>query len=188
MPDNVSRLVVLFADIASSSDLYESLGDEGAHKCISHCVGVMANQLPPFQGTLVKTIGDEIMCLFPNVVQAFHAAHAMHHAVGNCMNQENTPMRIRVGFHVGDVIHQSGDVFGDTVNIAARVSSITRANQTIVTQTVVDALPPDLRSKTHKLERAEFKGKPAQFEIYQVMGDDGAEPVARIGSSDLRKD
>jgi len=158
-----------------------------ALRSITQCVGIMTDQLPAFQGTLVKVIGDEIMCTFPTAEQAFRAACAMHHAVGSSRHQDGTRMHIRIGFHYGGVIHQSGDVFGDTVNIAARISAITRANQIIVTQTVVDALPPALRDKTKKLERAEFKGKPAQFNIYLVNWDSAEKMNVRIGTPDQRK-
>jgi len=177
----------LFADISSSSDLFERLGDKLALESITQCVGIMTSQLPAFQGTLVKVIGDEIMCTFPTAEQAFHAACTMHHAVGNFRHQDGTPMHIRIGFHYGEVIHQSGDVFGDTVNVAARVSAITRANQIIVTESVVDAMPPALRDKTQKLERAEFKGKPAQFNIYLVNWDSAEKMNVRIGTPDQRK-
>jgi class 3 adenylate cyclase len=179
--------VVLFADISSSSDLFERMGDELALQSITQCVGIMTNLLSAFQGTLVKVIGDEIMCTFPTAEQAFHASCAMHHAVGNSKYQDGTPMHIRIGFHYGGVIHQSDDVFGDTVNVAARVSAITRANQIIVTQSVVDALPPALRDKTQKLERAELKGKPAQFNIYMVNWDSAEKMNVRIGTPDQRK-
>lgn len=187
MPENQQKLVVLFADISSSSDLFERLGDELALQSITQCVGIMTNQLPAFQGTLVKVIGDEIMCTFPTAEQAFHAACAMHHAVGNCRYQDGSPIYIRIGFHYGEVIHQSGDVFGDTVNVAAKVSAITRANQIVVTQAVVEVLPPALRDKTVKLERAEFKGKQAQFNIYMVNWESGEKMNVRIGTPDQRK-
>ena len=187
MSVNQNKLAVLFADISSSSELYERLGDERALQSISHCVGIMTGELPAFQGTLVKIIGDEVMCTFPTAEQAFHAACAMHCAVGNCRYQDDTPMHIRIGFHYGEVIHQSGDVFGDTVNVAARVAAITRANQIIVTQAVVDVLPSALRDKTHKLERAEFKGKQAQFNIYMVNWESAEKLNVRIGTPDQRK-
>ena len=96
-------------------------------------------------------------------------------------------MHIRIGFHYGDVIHESGDVFGDTVNIAARVAAITRASQIIVTQTVAESLPPALRDKTRKLVRAEFKGKPAQFDIFMVIWAPDEKLEARVGTPAQRK-
>lgn len=187
MSGNQQKLAVLFADISGSSELYERLGDERALQAIAQCVGIMTGALPAWQGTLVKVIGDEIMCTFPSAEQAFHAACAMQRSVENGKYQDGSPMHIRIGFHFGEVIHESGDVFGDTVNIAARVAAKTRANQIIVTQAVVDVLPPALRDKTRKLMRAEFKGKPAQFDIFMVIWSSDEKLSERIGTPAQRK-
>lgn len=187
MSSNQEKLAVLFADICGSSELYERLGDTLARRAISQCVGIMTRELPACQGTLIKTIGDEVMCTFPSAKQAFHAACAMQAAVERGKYENNTPMSIRIGFNYGNVIYESGDVFGDTVNIAARIVAITRASQIIVTQAVVDALPPDLQSKTRQLERAEFKGKRAQFDIFRVIWGLDEQPGTRIGVSTQRK-
>jgi len=187
MSGNQQKLAVLFADISGSSELYERLGDERAVQTVEQCIGIMTGELPAFQGTLVKVIGDEIMCTFPTAEQAFHAGCAMQSAVENAKFQDGTPMHIRIGFHFGEVIQEAGDVFGDTVNVAARVTAITRANQIIVTQAVVDALPPDLRDKTRQLMRAEFKGKQAQFDIFMVIWSSDEKLSARIGTLTQRK-
>lgn len=187
MSGNQQKLAVLFADISGSSELYERFGDERALKSIAQCVGIMTGALPAWQGTLVKVIGDEIMCTFPSAEQAFHAACAMQRSVENGRYEDGSSMHIRIGFHFGEVIHESGDVFGDTVNIAARVAAKTRANQIIVTQAVVDVLPPALRDKTRKLMRAEFKGKPAQFDIFVVVWSSDEKMNLRIGTSAQRK-
>ncbi|MEO8332739.1 MAG: adenylate/guanylate cyclase domain-containing protein [Gallionella sp.] len=187
MSGNQKKLAVLFADISASSDLYEKLGDALALQSIAQCVAIMTRELPAFQGTLIKVIGDEIMCTFPNAEQAFHAACAMQNAVENNKYQDGTPMHIRIGFHYGEVIHESGDVFGDTVNIAARVTAITRASQIILTQAAMDVLPPALQDKTRQLKRAEFKGKPAQFEIFMVIWASDEKLSARIGTPAQRK-
>lgn len=187
MSGNHQKLAVLFADISGSSELYERLGDEPALQAIAQCVAIMTKELSAHQGTLIKIIGDEIMCTFPTAEQAFHSACAMQSAVENSRYQDGTAMHIRIGFHYGDVIHESGDVFGDTVNIAARVAAITRANQILVTQAVADVLPPALRDKTSKLVRAEFKGKPAHFEIYMIIWASDEKLGARVGTPAQRK-
>jgi hypothetical protein len=63
-------------------------------------------------------------------------------------------------------------VFGDTVNVAARVASAARANQIMTTQSVVNALPPKLKNKTHQIMSAEFKGKEEQYLIYLVSWEE----------------
>lgn len=187
MSGKQEKLAVLFADISGSADLYEKLGNVQAHKEVSQCLGIMIRELSSYKGTLVKTIGDEIMCTFPTAELAFHASCAMQNAVENASFQNGDPIHIRIGFHYGEVILDSGDVYGDTVNVAARVSATTRTSQIIVTQAVVDVLPLELLDKTTKLVRAEFKGKPAQFDIFQVTWSTDERQSARIGTPDQRK-
>jgi class 3 adenylate cyclase len=147
----------------------------------------MISQISPYKGKLIKTIGDEIMCTFPTAEQAFHASCAMQNAVEKARYQNGDPMHIRIGFHFGEVILDSGDVYGDTVNVAARVSATTRTSQIVVTQAVVDVLPPELIDKTRKLQRAEFKGKQAQFDIFQVTWSTDQSQRARVGTPAQRK-
>ncbi|HEU0283100.1 MAG TPA: FHA domain-containing protein, partial [Gallionella sp.] len=96
-------------------------------------------------------------------------------------------MHIRIGFNYGDVILESGDVFGDTVNVAARVAAITRASQIMTTKAAVNALPPDLREKTRQIMRAEFKGKQEQLDIFIVIWEMDDMLSTRIGTPIFRK-
>lgn len=169
MTQPVEKLAILFADICGSTALYESLGDSLARQLVAQCLNAMVDELPTYQGTLIKTIGDEILCVFPSGEAAFHAACAMQIAVESMRVLNNHPLHIRIGFHYGDVIRESGDVFGDTVNTAARVASITRADQIMTTLAVADVLPSPLRKKTRHIQRAELKGKQEHFDIFMVI-------------------
>ena len=155
MSQRVEKLAVLFADICGSTALYESLGDDLARKMISRCINTMAGKISVYQGTLIKTIGDEVMVTFPSAEAAFYAACAMLVAVNNDRPLDGIPLHIRIGFNYGEVIKESNDVFGNTVNVAARVAAITRADQIMATQAVFNALPPNLRNKMHQIMRAE---------------------------------
>lgn len=187
MAHNIQKLAVLFADISGSTALYDNLGDVLAQRLISRYIAMMTNEILAHQGVVVKTIGDEIMCTFPGGENAFNAACAMQLAVKNANQGSSQPMYVRIGFHYGDVICEAGDVFGDTANVAAHVVKITRANQILATQTVIDALPPGLQSKTRPIRRSEFKGKQEQFDIFMISW--GAEDMesTRIGIPAFRK-
>jgi adenylate cyclase len=169
MPQHVEKLAVMFADICGSTALYEELGDDLARQLISGCLATINKSISSHQGTLIKTIGDEAMCTFPSAEIALNAACVMQQAIRNEQPASGKPLHIRVGFHYGDTILESGDVFGDTVNIAARVASITRAGQIMTTQTTVEALPPALKEKTRHVMRTDLKGKLEQFDIYLVV-------------------
>lgn len=187
MPQYIEKLAVLFADICGSTALYDNLGDSLARRLIAQCIAMMTGELSAYQGALIKTIGDEIMCIFPSAEAAMHAACAMQRAVESGAYEGNHPMHIRVGFNYGEVIREAGDVFGDTVNVAARVAAITRASQIMTTQAAVSALPPDLREKTRQIMRAEFKGKQEQLDISIVIWEMDDMLSTRIGIPAFRK-
>src|SRR5689334_17305305 len=119
MPHQIEKLAVMFADICGSTALYDRLGDDMARMLISKCISVMLDKVSTYRGTLIKTIGDEILCTFHSAEDAMNAASAMQNAIENGNHGEENPMHIRIGFHYGDVICETGDVFGDTVNVAA---------------------------------------------------------------------
>jgi adenylate cyclase len=187
MSERVEKLAILFADICGSTALYESLGDDLAQKRVSRCINTMTGIITVYQGTLIKTIGDEVMVTFQSAEAAFHAACAMQLAVENDRPSDATPLRIRIGFNYGEVIRESDDVFGNTVNVAARVAAITRAGQIMATQAVFDALPADLRDKMRQIMRVEFKGKQELQEIYQVIYEQEDTLNTRFGIPAFRK-
>jgi adenylate cyclase len=189
MSKHTAKLAVLFADICGSTKLYDNLGDELARRLIASCIARMVTSLAAHQGTLIKTIGDEIMCTFPSAEQALDAASAMQYSVTNTKFENGITLHIRIGFHYGDVIYEAGDVFGDTVNVAARVAGAARANQIMTTQSVVNALPLKLQAKTHQIMAAEFKGKDEQYLIYLVSWEnDDEEQNTRFSAPVIRND
>lgn len=175
MSKHTAKLAVLFADICGSTKLYDTLGDELARRLVASCIARMVAPLAANQGTLIKTIGDEIMCTFPSAEQALSAASAMQYSVTSTKFENGIALHIRIGFHYGEVICEAGDVFGDTVNVAARVAGAARANQIMTTQSVVNALPLKLQAKTHQIMVAEFKGKDEQYLIYLVSWENDDE-------------
>lgn len=187
MPQHTKKLAVLFADICGSTSLYDRLGDDPARRLIAQCIDLMLDKAETCHGTLIKTIGDEILCTFPDAGSAMNAACAMQNAIADDNPGEDHPMHIRVGFHYGEVICEADDIYGDTVNVAARVASITRANQIMTTAAAVDALPADLREKTHQIMRTELKGKHEQLDIFRIAWEPDDTLRTRVGTSAYRK-
>jgi adenylate cyclase len=186
MPHKLETLVVLFADISGSTMLYETLGNREARQLVRRCLDVMSSRLAEHQGTLVKTIGDEIMCTFPDADCALRAACDMQDAVENGRPGGDIPMYIRIGFNYGEVIREANDVHGDVVNVAARITEVARARQTLATQAAVEALSPELRHKAHHIRRASIKGRQAQLDLFQI-GLHNAANRERFGNPAQRK-
>lgn len=183
----MEKLAVLFADVCDSTALYDNLGDDPARQLLMRCINTMSSKIGVYQGTLIKTIGDEIMCIFPSAEAAFHAACAMQIAIESDRPLHGTSMHIRIGFNYGDVIHEHNDVFGNTVNVAARVAAITRAGQIMTTQAVFDAVPVNLQSKMRQILRAEFKGKHDLLDIFQIIYEKEDLQSTRLGIPAYRK-
>jgi class 3 adenylate cyclase len=184
IPQNVA---VLFADISGSTALYDKLGNELALKLVTRTLDILTREMEVRQGTLIKTIGDEIMCIFSDATVAVEAARAMQQAVEQQRPGGENPIYVRIGLHYGEAILEGGDVFGDTVNIAARVTAITRARQIMTTHAVVTRLPEKLRIQTRAVMRTEFHGKVEATDVFQIAWEQEDTTSTRVGMSAYRK-
>ncbi len=184
---NKSKMVILFADICGSTALYDKLGNDSAVHVIAHTLNILAKEVASHKGTLIKTIGDEIMCSFPSIAQATLAANSMHRTIDAQKPGGKNPVFIRIGFHYGDVIHKGDDVFGDAVNIASRVTAVTRARQILTTQAVIDALPGGFADRVRPVMRAAFRGKQDSLAIFQILWEQDDTIFRRVGEASFRK-
>lgn len=184
MARKAATLSIVFADISGSTRLYETLGDAVARELVAQCLGLMSEHIEKFSGTVIKTIGDEIMCTFPSAAQAVEAAMGMQEGVTEDLphRNRNTPstLTIRVGLHHGPAILEGGDVFGDAVNTAARMAGLAKGGQIITTQETTNQLPPALRASTRHLDRISVKGKADEIDIFEVIWQ--AEDVTRMAT------
>ncbi len=169
MSPRTEPLAVMFADICDSTGFYERLGDGVARRLVERCLATLVDKMHACQGTLIQTIGDEIMCTFPSAETAMNAACAMQSTLEYVNRQEAQPMHVRIGFHYGEVACEAGLVYGDTVNTAARVAALARADQIITTLAVVNSLPPGLRQRTDRIMGAELRGKQGTFDLFRVI-------------------
>ena len=183
-----ATLSIVFADISGSTRLYETLGDAVARELVSQCLELMSEQVFKYDGTIIKTIGDEIMCTFPGADLAVEASMGMQEGVTEDLHvrNPNTPstMTIRVGLHHGSAILESGDVFGDAVNVAARMASLAKGGQIITTKETAEQLAPTLRSSTRHLDRISVKGKAEEIDIFEVIWQ--SEDVTRMATGLLK--
>lgn len=182
-----TRLAILFADISGSTALYEKLGNELALRLVTRTLDLLIHEMNMHQGTLIKTLGDEIMCTFPDATTATVAAQAMHLALEGQSPVNGETIHVRIGMHYGEVIRESDDVFGDAVNVAARVAAITRARQILTTEAVVEMLPAALRQSARPIMRAELRGKDSPLNVFQIVWEKDDTKSTRIGMSAFRK-
>lgn len=163
---------VLFADVAGSTRLYERLGDRAAKDLIGQALDAAIALTQAHEGVLVKTIGDEIMCRFPSAEAGIRTAIAIQEKLRDGLPGASYPLHMRMGLHWGPVIFEHNDVFGDAVNVAARMSSIARAGQIITTQETVAALPAVLADKARQVDATTVKGKQEALTIFEVVWEE----------------
>lgn len=172
-PPTMRSMAVLFADIAGSTRLYDTLGDQVAKALIDECLDVMRQVAEQNSGRVVKTIGDEVMCVFPDATSACACAAEMQLKVAGLPAVEGNKRAIRIGFHTGLAIEERGDVFGDTVNVAARMSSLAKGNQIMTTRETVSRLPAVMRASTREIAALAIRGKGEDIDVCELIWQQG---------------
>ena len=160
---------VLFADVSGSTKLYESAGDAIAVVAIDNCIKVFTRCTHDSGGRVIKTIGDEVMSVFNTATDAAGAAIDMQNGIDDMAPVGGTKLGIRVGFHFGQLVEKEGDVFGDTVNLAARLAGLATRGQIITSRETVDKLTPMLRGSCRELYSIQVKGKVQEVKLCEVL-------------------
>jgi len=163
------QLVIAFADVSQSTKLYERLGDEKARAAIAGCVQVMSEATVKYGGTVIKTIGDEVMSTFPTADSAADAVAFMQEEITEGMSVDGIPLAIRAGFHFGSALLENNDVFGDAVNTAARMAGQAKAGQIMTTGATVDQLSETWQASTREIDRSTVKGKRDPIAMFEVI-------------------
>ncbi|CAK0770696.1 Adenylate/guanylate cyclase domain-containing protein [Gammaproteobacteria bacterium] len=175
MAAQVHSLAIMFADISGSTALYESLGDVVARRIVAGCLATLTEITLRNQGTVVKSIGDELLCIFPSARAAVEASAAMHEALDPDLTHNNKDplsqpqLGVRIGINYGPTLMEDGDIFGDAVNLAARVVSLTKVHQTLCTGQTIESLGGQSSFDTRCLGRTTVKGKLEEIDIYEVI-------------------
>jgi adenylate cyclase len=165
----VVERVVMFVDVSGSSHLYKELGDQPALQRVRACLGRVCEIVEQHNGRTIKHIGDGLMCDFATADEALRAAESMQARVEEEERLMRPNISIRVGCHFGYVVESRGDLFGDTVNIAARIADVARAAQIITTKETVDALAPMLQKNLRRLDQVSVKGQSEPIVVFEYV-------------------
>jgi adenylate cyclase len=134
------------------------------------CTALLSAETARHGGTVIKTIGDGMMITFPTASDAAQAACAMHRALERHNATEGTSIHIRIGINYGPALREANnDVFGDVVNVAARMEALAGANQIFLTESAYAALTADLRQSSRPVGRFPVKGKQDEIGVYEVL-------------------
>jgi class 3 adenylate cyclase len=163
------QLAVLFADVCDSTTIYESLGDAKALAAIGRLFGVLSAKVRAYGGTIVKTLGDGMVCQFDLADRACRAACELQEAALAAEADEGPKLAIKITFNWGPVVTEGGDVYGDTVNVCARLVGLAGPQQILTTQETVDALPSSLRANSRPLYPVQIRGRSEEVKVCEVL-------------------
>jgi len=165
------KLAILFADVVGSTQLYEALGDDRARETVQQCLRVMKQATEHYGGTVIKTMGDEVMSTFPSADDALNAANQMQQRITNTIRIEtdDSHVSIRIGCHYGPVVTEDRDIFGAAVHTANRMTSQAKAGQIITTSALVVQLTPQWKALVRQIDVATPKGQSDEVAVFEVL-------------------
>ena len=163
------EVAILFADVVGSTQLYDRFGDTKASETVARCLEVMKASTQQFNGTVIKTIGDEVMATFATVDDAMGAAAQMQTQISNPGAGEDIQVSIRIGCHYGPVVQEQNDIFGAAVHTANRMTSQAKAKQIIISGSTADRMSPEWRAQTRQIDVATVRGRLDEVALFEVL-------------------
>jgi adenylate cyclase len=164
------EVAIVFADVVGSTQLYDKFGDTKASETVALCLDVMKDATHQYNGTVIKTIGDEVMSTFPTVEEAMGAAVMMQARISADTKQEDRiTVSIRIGCHYGPVVQEQNDIFGAAVHTANRMTSQAKARQIVISGGTVEHMSPELKRQTRQIDVATVRGKLDEVALYEFL-------------------
>ena len=182
---------ILAADVAGYSRLMGA-DEEGTFAGLkAHRRELVDRKLKSHRGRLIKTTGDGMLVEFASAVDAVRCAVEVQRAmVGrNASVPSEQRIEFRVGINVGDVIEDEGDIFGDGVNVAARLEGIAVRGGICISRQVLDQVEGKLNLQFRELGRQNLKNISRPIEVYAIDLDKGGSPASRVlSAANLKQD
>lgn len=172
-------LCALFADVSGTARLHDKLGDKEALHAVERCINRMSRVTDVHHGRIVKTVDDHIMSVFRSAEDGMQAACEMQQRIAALPPVSGVKLSVRIGFHHGPAVEDEYDVFGDTVDIAARMVELARGGQIITTPATADALPPRLRAATRGMDAPAAHDKSGRIRVCEVLWQEGGRRAAQ---------
>jgi class 3 adenylate cyclase len=164
------EVAILFADVVGSTQIYEEFGDTKASETVALCLDAMKDATFENDGTVIKTIGDEIMATFPTVDLAMHAAIMMQARISADNKTEGRiPVSIRIGCHFGPVVQEQNDIFGSAVHTANRMTSQAKSRQIVISGSTVEKMSAELQRQTRQIDVATVRGRIDEVALYELL-------------------
>src|ERR671929_1863873 len=165
--DQRKLAAIMFTDMVGYSALSQR-DDKLAQELLEEHRQLLREIFPRFHGTEIKTIGDAFLVEFNSALEAAQCAIEIQRALAKRNHDVPSERRIelKIGVHIGDVIHRGGDVYGDGVNIASRIEPLAGANGICVSMDVERQIRNAIETRLEKLAPTDLKNISVPMELF----------------------
>ncbi len=185
---NRKLTAILYADVVDYSRL-TGIDEEGTHRTLSAYLDVITKAVEGEGGTVVHFAGDAVLADFPSVVVAMSCALAVQRDLGarNAEIPDDSKLQFRIGINLGDVIVDRNDIYGDGVNIAARLESLADPGGICISDRVFQDVEGKFNCGFEFLGQQQVKNIERPVPTYRVVLDGQSSTRAKSGSKRRRK-
>lgn len=156
---------ILMADVSGSTPLYQRHGDAEASRLVFECVEGMQRIAKERGGDFVRSKGDDVLCLFEDADQAMIAAKEI-------LDQgANGAVSVHAGLHWGTVLYRGNELFGNAINVTARLSSQAKENEVLISKTLVRHVSPDEAVDLRSMGEITLRGTDVPTEIFALLAE-----------------
>ena len=166
-----AKCTILFADLVGSTSLYRALGDEKAELVVRVGLERARTTVKGHGGRVIKSLGDGLLCLFGDASGAAAAAVDLQRETRTAVTADGAMIRLRIGFYAGPVLERDNDVFGDAVNVAARLCSMAKPESILTTDQTSKLLSTEFQATVRVFDQTPVKGIKESFTIVQLVWD-----------------
>ncbi|MEM6759692.1 MAG: adenylate/guanylate cyclase domain-containing protein [Pseudomonadota bacterium] len=161
---------ILMADVSGSTPLYQRHGDAEASRLVFECVAGMQEIATARGGDFVRSKGDDVLCLFENADQAVLATKEI------LEQGARGAVSVHAGLHFGDVLYRGDELFGNAINVTARLSSQAKENEALISRTLVRRLTDTAQFDLRSMGEITLRGTDVPTEIFALLAaTDGEE-------------
>src|SRR5947199_3163215 len=170
--DNEHRRLaaIMFTDMVGYSALAQR-DDKLALELLEEHRRLLREIFPRFHGTEIKTIGDAFLVEFGSALEAAQCAIEIQRTLAKRNHDVTADRRIelKIGIHIGDVVHREGDVYGDGVNIASRIEPLAGAGGVCVSMDVERQIRNALEARFEKFGSADLKNISLPMDLFRIV-------------------
>src|SRR5438093_1807543 len=173
MSDSIEQrklAAIMFTDMVGYSALAQR-NDKLALELLEEHRRLLREIFPRFNGTEIKTIGDAFLIEFHSALEAAQCAIEIQRTLAKRNHDVTAERRIelKIGIHIGDVVHRGGDVYGDGVNIASRIEPLAGAGGICVSMDVERQIRNALEARFEKLAPTELKNISVAMDLFRIV-------------------